>query len=109
MNREISIALHLARVMGKPLHQIGDQLLMLSDDGDPRPTAWSPHENLSQWAECVLWAAMNGMCPMIDSVACWAAKDHQDTIISVCDNTQSSIQAATLEAIARATSWEESK
>lgn len=113
MNKQTSISLHLARVMGKEhtLHTYPDgrsqAVLLCFDDGSKQ--MWWPENNLHQWAECVLWAAMNGLCPMIDSVSCWAAKDHKDTIISVCENTQSSIQAATLEAIALATSWEESK
>ncbi len=107
MNKQTSIALHLARVMGKPLHQIGDQLLMLSDDGDPRPTAWSPHESLSQWAECVLWAASNGMEPMIMRTIASAWSDAEMKEISV--DSADDIKAATLEAIARATGWEESK
>jgi len=117
MNRQTSIALHLARVMGKPNPVAHDYPDFVSCQTNPEAIkadergsyGWQPHRDLSQWAECVLWAAMNGLCPMSDSVSCWTAKDHKYTIIEVCDNTQSSIQAATLEAIARATGWEESK
>lgn len=92
MTRQVSIALHLARVMGKP----------------PYCYNWCPHEDKEQWAECVLWAAMNGMAVSLSAIYSEASNQYWHTGISH-DNTQSSIQAATLEAIARATSWEESK
>lgn len=114
MNRQTSIALHLARVIGKEhcVHTYPDgksqAVLLCFDDG--RKQMWWPENNLHQWAECVLWAAMNGCWPDV-----MATRVSYDAIESRWigyvphDGTTEGIQAATLEAIARATGWEESK
>ena len=110
MNRQTSIALHLARVMGKPSHEIvkasnGEQYVAIT-------RGWSqygfrPHYSRDDWAECVLWAAGNGLEPLIMRTTASAWSDAEMKEISV--DSAGDIQAATLEAIARATGWEESK
>ncbi len=115
MNKQTSIALHLARVMGKPnpvAHDYPDFVTCQTNPdaikADERGTyGWEPHENISQWAECVLWAAGNGHTLTLQKDLVTA--DFGDAYANPADNTPSGIQAATLEAIARATSWEESK
>lgn len=108
MTKQTSIALHLARVIGlrdasQGINSAG--VFYTSGTGKTRP--FSPHANLSQWAECVLWAAGNGLEPLIMRTTASAWSDAEMKEISV--DSAGDIQAATLEAIARATSWEESK
>lgn len=114
MNRETSIALHLARVMGKEhaLHTYPDgrsqAVLLCYADGSKQ--MWWPENNLHQWAECVLWAVVHKVDPMLthEVVSVVNQSTSRDLTLEH-DNTRSGIQAATLEAIARATGWEESK
>lgn len=106
---QTSIALHLARVMGKEhaLHTYPDgksqAVLLCYDDGGKQ--MWWPENNLHQWAECVLWAAMNGHTLTLQKDLVTA--DFGDAYANPADNTPSGIQAATLEAIARATGFDE--
>ena len=61
-----------------------------------------PHTDRAQFADVVIWAAMEGMGPHINdkfAEAGYFAKYH--------DSTPSGIMAATVEAIARAAGWEE--
>lgn len=115
MNKQTSIALHLARVMGIETWEVrfpprSEPVTKLHFTQDGETHEWKPHTDLSQWAECVLWAAMNGCWPDV-----MATRVSYDAIESGWigyvphDGTLEGIQAATLEAIARATSWEESK
>jgi hypothetical protein len=104
MTKQTSIALHLARVMGRPYKERYHDV-----DGDNNHITFDPFNDLSQWAECVLWAAMNGLEPLIMRTTASAWSDAEIKEISVGACSTEGIQAATLEAIARATSWEESK
>jgi len=110
MTKEQSIALHLARVMGKWCPRIeNDAVALAYKAGTDMPRSFAPHTNLSQWAECVLWAAGNGLEPLIMRTTASAWSDAEMKEISVDSVAAGDIQAATLEAIARATGWEESK
>ena len=117
MSRKISIALHLARVMGKPNPVAHDYPDFVSCQTNPEAIkadergsyGWQPHRDLSQWAECVLWAAGNGLEPLIMRTTASAWSDAEMKEISVDSVAAGDIQAATLEAIARATGWEEEK
>ncbi len=108
MNKQTSIALHLARVMGlwSP-HISGPYVRLAYDPGKHMPRIFDPHDDLSQWAECVLWAAGNGLEPLImrTTASAWSDAEMKEISVDAADG----IQAATLEAIARATGWEESK
>lgn len=107
MNRQTSIALHLARVMGKEhcVHTYPDgksqAVLLCYDDGSKQ--MWWPENNLHQWAECVLWAAANGLEPLIMRTTASAWSDAETKEISVNAGSPEGIQDATLEAIFLAT------
>ena len=115
MNIQTSIALHLARVMGIETWVVrfaprSEPITKLHFTRDGETHEWNPHDDLSQWAECVLWAAGNGLEPCIlgTVASAWSHTERKE-ISTDCLCTSSSIQAATLEAIALATGWEESK
>ncbi len=105
MNRQTSIALHLAQAVRQ--HGYVSTDIRWPGRVESMGDVWKPHTDLSQWAECVLWAASNGMEPMIMRTIASAWSDAEMKEISV--DSADDIKAATLEAIARATGWEESK
>ncbi len=112
MNKQTSIALHLARVIGIETWEVrlpprSEPITKHHFTRDGETQEWNPHTNPAQWAECVLWAAGNGLEPLIMRTTASAWSDAEMKEISV--DSAGDIKAATLEAIARATSWEESK
>ena len=110
MNRQTSIALHLARVMGIETWEVrfpprSEPVTKLHFTQDGETHEWKPHTDLSQWAECVLWAASNGMEPMIMRTIASAWSDAECGEIAVDAGSPDGIKAATLETIALASGW----
>ena len=117
--RNVSIALHLARVMvldpyiktmyGATLSD-DTQIVVIVTEGVP--AHFNPHHDRAQWAECVEWAAVNGMevAVRLGDATAWSTPDPVcDEFEIKHDNTPEGIRAAALEAIALATGFEDTK
>lgn len=112
MSEQLSISLHLAKVMGlKPTsinysRNLGG-VSYVSTVGRSYSHRFDPFERPRQWQQVVLWAAMNGLEPDLSRgiVRVWpVGKDYP--CCEENDNTPQGIIDATLKAIALATGWE---
>lgn len=101
MNKQTSIALHLAQAVRQ--HGYVSTDIRWPGRVESMGDVWNPRANLSQWAECVLWAAGNGLEPLIMRTTASAWSDAEMKEISVGAGSPEGIQAATLEAIFLAT------
>ena len=109
MNPEL--LLFLARRMGLwvPGIQDGNVVYAAPQPDNPVPV-FQPHTDRAQFADVVIWAAMNGIeITMRDDkseVWYWDGASEQRAAVWG-ESTPSGIMAATVEAIARAAGWEE--
>lgn len=107
MNREQSIALHLAQKMGKDVVQVERNTGRFWVAGGAE---WHPQHDRAQCMEVVEWLALNGFDPEIRprSVSMWHSASGE-LIAGDHDGTAEGMWAAIAEIGAIATGWEETK
>lgn len=115
MNRETSIALWLAKVMGKPgarIHENGHVCFLAPAEPGSRwevDTGFNPQHDRAQWAECVEWAWKNRIALVIDSgnrmISFFDGASMQWRDIGVETYPETKLIETYLESLALATGW----
>lgn len=110
MDKNTSISLHLAKVMGLPNPRVSNSpkhgRYVAYFVGDKFNWYWpefNPFTNRSQWADVVLWFSKARHTLILQSDLVMA--DYADIHAKPTENTEASIIASALNCIALATGW----
>lgn len=99
--------LFLAGKMGLQLNRYGDCLFVAEPDGCDGDL-FNPASDPAQFGRMVVWAALNGLEPMLAKRHAFAGLvGTSSDYTQAHDSTEAGIMAATVVAIARATGYEE--
>jgi hypothetical protein len=108
MNKQVSIALHLAQKMGfksiqtaPPQYQVDERVT--HEVTDIRREIFNPHTDRAQWADVLLWAVTQGI--NVDMYPNESFVVFEKSYSLNHDKTTSGIISTSLECIALTTGW----